>query len=381
MDLIYYYPVYDGQAPSKVSKILLEYLIKNREKIPFTLKVLAPTTEINNLHKFVDGTSILTSKDLKSLSPRENVIHIPKSPWIAFNNRFRVFLWALHKNIPIISNYHGDFRVETKIPLKNDNPLKFFSYTPSYILAPYLLRSSDWLIVNSFWMSKLLREDYSLENNIRVIPNGIEDWWFQKGDEITLEGDPTFFYHGRLSYEKGVHLLIEAFSSIKTSSKNNAKLYIAGKGPLDNKLKSKSIKLGMKKEIIFLGHVPLSELKRHLQNSDAIIYPSLYEPFSIAVLEALSTARAPVFISNRVGLLSFMDQNSKKHSQTFNPNIIELTNIINNVIHGKYDKKVHNIQSNFAKKFLWKNIIPEYLEFYQDVYNSIKSRLRIPIVR
>jgi len=99
-----------------------------------------------------------------------------------------------------------------------------------------------------------------------------------------------FLYVGRLSPEKNVDLLIEAFREFPDYS-----LTVVGTGPLASHCANTS-----GPNVRFLGHINKNEIHGVYAASDALILPSVKEPWGLVVEEALYFG-LPVIISSRVG--------------------------------------------------------------------------------
>lgn len=102
---------------------------------------------------------------------------------------------------------------------------------------------------------------------------------------------------GRLSPEKGVDRLLEAWALLGA----NRKLVIAGDGPEDASLRSRAAALGLN-NVIFTGFVGQAEQKELWAGAAFSIVPSRWqEPFGMVVLEAWRQGR-PV-VAHRIGAL------------------------------------------------------------------------------
>jgi len=105
-----------------------------------------------------------------------------------------------------------------------------------------------------------------------------------------------FTYIGRLSYEKGLFTLIDAFRLTP-----EARLRIAGDGPLKEQLMNYTVEKGIQ-NIDFLGHLNRSEIDKLLSNAMAIIIPSeWYENQPMTIIEAFAHGK-PVIASNIGGI-------------------------------------------------------------------------------
>lgn len=359
MDLIYYYPR-RADAPSNVARNVFKYLMKREKELPFeNIKLFTSPKYVEWVQRQFDNFKVITYKDLNRES-KNCMIHIPVSPLIYPNSKFLLHLFAIFKRRKLILQEHGDARTEIRIKWKTN--LNVF-YVPAYIFQPYLLKSADRLIVHSYRISNLARSKYGVKN-IVVIPNGIEDFWFDESDKtnIELDGDPNLFYHGRLSSEKGVDSLIKGFAkTIKGHPK--MKLYISGVGPQQRQLERLTMELGIEKNVVFLGFV--KQLKTYLEVVDGAIYPSRYEPFSLAILEAFSSMNGPVYYSNLAGINDFVVRDGY-NLNAFDPTVENISKIIKEIIEGNYDVQVVRQQKEFARQYVWHRVIDQYIKLYNN---------------
>lgn len=368
MDLIYFYPFENG-GPVTVAQQLFESLVKRRKELSFELKIFVPSHGSMKIPKqFDDIEKITTIKNLiKSLN--DCVIHIPVSPLIMPNPKFFLHLCGILKSKKIILNYHGDIREEMQIEWRCNHSVNIF-HIPTYILIPYILRNANKTVVNSYFMSNLIRSKYGVKNDI-VIPNGIDDFWLEE-DKITkvdLEGDPALLYHGRLAPVKGLHLMLKGFSeAIGNSSK--ARLYIVSNEHIENyfrDFKKLCSNLNIEKNVIFMRNIDKKVLKSYLSSVDMAIYPSLYEPFSLAILEAFSVVNGPVYFSKHAGVHDFVIRDDY-NLNAFEPTVKNISEIIKDVIDKTYDEQVIMKQKEFAKQYTWDKVSDQYLKVYNDLF-------------
>ena len=109
-----------------------------------------------------------------------------------------------------------------------------------------------------------------------------------------LPEDRYFLYFGRLSYEKGVRTLLEAFRGLP-----QCRLKIAGTGPKEDGLKAFAWACGMD-NVEFLGYKRGRELEELVAGACFVVVPSeWYENNPMTVIEAYS-AGTPV-IGARIG--------------------------------------------------------------------------------
>jgi glycosyltransferase involved in cell wall biosynthesis len=150
-------------------------------------------------------------------------------------------------------------------------------------------------ICPSKFMAGILRQTGISQNKITALPN------FLIPSNTISTGDEYFLYIGRLTIEKGVDTLIDAFG--KT---NRSKLIIAGEGPLGDQLKLKVVKADYK-NISFVGHQSPENIQKLLAGCLASIVPSIwYENFPYAVMESMAAGK-PVIASRIGGIPEMID--------------------------------------------------------------------------
>ena len=107
-----------------------------------------------------------------------------------------------------------------------------------------------------------------------------------------------FLYVGRLSKEKGVDILVDAWRRAATG----VPLVIAGTGPLEQQLREICAN---EPSVRFLGRQPIEKVYRHMGDALALCFPSLwYEGMPRVIIEAFAVA-TPV-ISSRLGSMREM---------------------------------------------------------------------------
>ncbi|MFY9538899.1 MAG: glycosyltransferase family 4 protein [Methanosarcina flavescens] len=355
MNLIYFYPKEDNAPANLARELYLAIKIKKDLNLcisPYPCSDLYP----------MDSYSL---KDLFFGSNEFVGVHMTTSPFFAPTKRFLLHLIAVLKRIPIILNYHGDIRIETMNQLKNKSWVNFLKYIPSYLFVSRFLKNAEKVIVNSYNMKSLVERKYNV-SNVYVIPNAINDFWFSESkSKIHLEGCPSIFYHGRLSYEKGVDLLIKGLAKSKRS---DVILYISGIGDQLDYLKSIAAEEGISDNVKFLGKITNDELKMYLSSVDLAIYPSRYESFSLAILEAFATLNGIVFYSNKAGINDFVN-NMNFELKSFEPTVDEIANIIRSHYSAEEVDHIVSMQKKFAKFFTWDSVSAQYIQ----VYNELKK--------
>lgn len=144
------------------------------------------------------------------------------------------------------------------------------------------------------------------EQKIHVLPNGVDPAnlgiprQLVPGRRDSRVDGKMIFFIGRLVPEKGVQVLLEAFSQILPGFQG-LKLMVGGIGPYEGVLRSKAGELGLADRVVFLGYLDERSRNEYLKMADVAVFPSLYEPFGIVALEAMAT-QVPVIVSDTGGL-------------------------------------------------------------------------------
>ncbi|MBE9101309.1 glycosyltransferase family 4 protein [Vacuolonema iberomarrocanum] len=117
---------------------------------------------------------------------------------------------------------------------------------------------------------------------------------FAKDDEQIV------YYVGRITYEKGVQVLLRAAPYIIKAMDRLVKFVVIGTGQIEP-LKKLATDLGIQDYCCFTGFMPDEDLNLFQSIADCAVFPSLYEPFGIVVLESFA-AQVPVVVSDVGGL-------------------------------------------------------------------------------
>jgi glycosyltransferase involved in cell wall biosynthesis len=105
--------------------------------------------------------------------------------------------------------------------------------------------------------------------------------------------DPLVLFAGRVTWQKGPDLLLEAVPPVLRSNPR-AKFVFAGDGDMRARLEGRATLLGLGGATRFLGHRDGQELIGLFKSSDLVCVPSRNEPFGIVILEAWSARKAVV---------------------------------------------------------------------------------------
>lgn len=214
-------------------------------------------------------------------------------------------LAAKRKGIPAIATYHTHYPdyvphvMTVKLP-------KMLRHATEYTAKRFVKHTFGMADVVTAPTEELVAElcSYGMANVVHL-PNGIDlsklDCTakdvaaFRKRHKIP-SGMMVVLYLGRISFEKRLDRLLEAFKSIE---KNDRVLVVAGGGPYLKAFKDISNKLGIK-NIIFTGYVKAGELGAAYRCADIYVSASDSETFGLTFVEAMY-AGLPVIGVARLG--------------------------------------------------------------------------------
>lgn len=152
---------------------------------------------------------------------------------------------------------------------------------------------SAYIVNSEFELKVFMQSTLGVpENKFSLKNNSIPDPSFEK----EIKRNDHFLFIGRFVSEKGVKVLLDAFS------KAPFKLVIYGYGPMDQEVRNST---RLHPNISYLGALPHDKLSEELRNCTALVFPSIwYEGMPLTLLHAFSTG-TPVIASN-IGAMSFM---------------------------------------------------------------------------
>jgi glycosyltransferase involved in cell wall biosynthesis len=144
---------------------------------------------------------------------------------------------------------------------------------------------------------------------IDVIYNGIrpekkqrpKDFDFREfRRRFATDREQIVYYVGRMTYEKGIFVLLNAAPKVLWEMGGNAKFIFIGGGNTDS-LKQQAVDLQIWDKCYFTGFMSDEDLDLFQTVADCAVFPSLYEPFGIVALESFA-AKVPVVVSDAGGL-------------------------------------------------------------------------------
>lgn len=168
------------------------------------------------------------------------------------------------------------------------------------------------VICCSDYMVSHVRYVFGLPNDkLVMVPNGVNTRNYDGDSDceafrarFALPDEKIVLFVGRLVYEKGIHILINAVPKIL--AKVNAKFIIVGSGYMKEQLLNIVRSMGLEHKVLFEGFMDEPTLLKLQKCADVSVVPSLFEPFGIVALEAMA-AKSPIVVSDTGGLSEIVE--------------------------------------------------------------------------
>ena len=263
-------------------------------------------------------------------------------------------------NIPIVTTLHG-----TDITLLGKDK----SFKP---VIEYAINMSDAVTAVSQDLKKETLEHFNITNEIKTIPNFIDMSMYQQEVDkklrknIAKEDEFILTHISNFRKVKRVEDVIKIFE--KVNKEKSSKLLMIGDGPERLKAEDLCRKLGISKNVKFLGK--LKVIEKMLAISDVFILPSETESFGLVALEAMASKTAiistnsgglnEVNIEGITGYLSDVGNVNKMANDTLK--LLNDTDLLNTF---KANALSH------AKTFDVVNILPKYQSIYEQLCSTV----------
>ncbi len=313
MKIMFFLTDYDIGGASTVAKNLLDSLLEDEhELVMLTEKLSDRHYPLNDFIKLIDLGLVhqkgLYNKTFNICRHLANIYRVIKkeSPGaiVSFGSQANcalLFSLLFKKRKPkIIVTEHSEEMFLKKI---SGNAKYHISKILYKFFMFYLYPNADYVVaVSKDIAGKIKKMLFMAHCKIKVIYNPVN---IKRVRELSITGNFLNDFKGgllclgtvsRLSPEKGVYLLIEAFAELL--KKIDARLIIVGDGSERPRLEKIVLDFGIKGKVMFTGWTdnPFS----YLGAMDIFVLPSLWEGFPNVILEAMACG-VPVVVSDSSG--------------------------------------------------------------------------------
>jgi len=234
-----------------------------------------------------------------------NIITVPSLPWGFAEKMSLVFFASLHQLFQKydVVHYHAmgpsifAFMAKRKnraVVIQSHgieyNRVKFSPLARNILekLEKWSMNMGDELLVCSDMLHEHFKNKYRKETV--VIHNAVEIPELKECDECYLSDmgvskNNYYLFMARITSEKGLHYLLNAFAKLKTDKK----LIIAGPYDENDRYNKQLLEMaGKDSRVSFIGFASGEKKVNLLRGAYAFILPSESEGFSVALLEAMS---------------------------------------------------------------------------------------------
>jgi glycosyltransferase involved in cell wall biosynthesis len=179
------------------------------------------------------------------------------------------------------------------------------------LVEGYTMKIANTVIALNKTMQKALTEKAKVDpRKMVIVPNGVDTEFFRPGlkneqilSEYGLEEQSYILFVGRVSPEKGVHILLRAFKQIVNYIPKDFKLVVVG--PLSSAFNSaqpssyaeammRYSKEELGERVVFTGAIDRNSLRILYSNAYCFVLPSLAEAFPMVLLEAMASGTPPM---------------------------------------------------------------------------------------
>ncbi len=194
-----------------------------------------------------------------------------------------------------------------------------------------------------------------------LVPNGIdlEKFRLYEGERNKFEITTT----STLIPRNGIDLLIEAMPAVLLKFPE-AKLKIAGEGPMEQSLKARIKDLKIEENVEFLGTLRHEAIPELVKKSHVFVRPSRFEGFGVSFIEAMALG-TPVITCPVGGIVDFLT-NGETGFLVPSENVAELSNAIIRVFEKPEEMKIitANARKLVEERYDWQNIAKSVEEAY-----------------
>lgn len=231
--------------------------------------------------------------------------------------------------IPIVSTIHGFTGSSTSVKIYEQ-------------IQIFFLKRMSLVFPVSMKLSKKLERRGVSKTKIQRLSN-VVDWHElnhlaenRSSNYYPTQTKHKLIYVGRLSYEKGLDILINACAKVKKNGYFNFTLLVVGDGPMRSHYLKQVEKNSLNENIHFLGFK--DNATEIISESDILILPSRTEGIPLVLLEAMALGKL-VIASNVGGIPEVIEH--YKNGILVEPNSADhLSRYINKLLSGKMDYSV-----------------------------------------
>ena len=234
----------------------------------------------------------------------------------------------------------------------------------------YAISKIPYIIVQSPYIKNLIGK--MTKSKIYVVPEGIE---FEKIHDTPPHGSSEktdIFIAVGLVRLKGIDILIKAIPEV-IRSVPDLKVYIAGSGKEEMKLKSMVKNLGLERHVKFLGYISdEEEIIKYYKACKIVVVPSRWDVNPFAPLNAAASGK-PAIVSDMCNSSVIVD--GKTGFVFKSEDVEELSNKMEKLLtDDKLREEMGKAAMEKAKEYDWSKIVDRKVEIYKEVIADFHER-------
>jgi len=270
---------------------------------------------------------------------------------------------ARKEKIPVVTTFHNDY-IKTSLGGKILKRIRWV------LQGRRTLHASEARIALTPYYAKHLK-GRGVRKPIDVLPNGFEPVAEDAVRPSTLPAEeeerPLLVFVGRLSEQKGLDVLMDAWDSLCQQGEPNARLAIAGSGELNEWLDERIASSTHPQSIAKLGRVKDSEKRWLFEQAKGVLIPSRFEGLPTVLLEAMH-AGAPTVMAdvNDLGRLVTDPNAGLSVTPGDSDGLLQAINALLEADESQLKTWSENGQEA-SKPYLWSNIVDDLLNVYKRV--------------
>jgi glycosyltransferase involved in cell wall biosynthesis len=236
----------------------------------------------------------------------------------------------------------------------------------------YVISKIPHIIVQSSHIKNLFSK--MTNSKIYVVPEGIECEKIRDTPPHDLNEKIDTFIAVELVRLKGIDILIKAISTV-IKSVPDVKVYIAGSGKEEGKLKSMVKNLGLERRVKFLGYISdEEEINRYYKACKIVVVPSRWDVDPFAPLNAAASGK-PAIVSDMCN--SSVIENGKTGFVFKTEDVEELSSkMVKLLTDDKLREEMGKAVMEKAKEYDWSKIVNRKVEIYKEVIADFHERKR-----
>lgn len=242
------------------------------------------------------------------------------------------------------------------------------------IFDRFLVKDVDCIIANSSYGASLVKKTYKRKADLIAYPSVDFDRFKSQGKK-----ENYIFTVSRLDKQKNIDVLLRAFELLPSQLRRKYKLFIGGRGTERKNLQNLAKKLGISKQVKFLGWVKEEKLPRWYAQAKLVVFCAQDEPFGIIPLEAMASGTV-VIAANSGGVKeTILEGKTGYLVEPQNPKVLakKMAGLLDD--QKKLQKMAKNAKIYVEKNFSWDKTTQLIEQFFKTRYNQldeIKNRGR-----